>query len=200
MSAPTIKWVGTSGQNMTAGREGHAPIAIMNHLMLGTLNGTKDAFADPSHKASAHYGIGLDGVIFQFVADTDMAWANGPLRRPQTWIRWIAEAVKSGTNPNLLTISIEWAGFHQGGVWVPVTYGGETFQTLKSESIKQLWKPTEAQYQARVWLHRQLIARHHIAVDRQHICRHSDVDGVVKWFCPGLGFPLDRLLVDLGAR
>jgi N-acetylmuramoyl-L-alanine amidase len=193
-------WVGTSGQNMTPGRAGHTPIAIMNHVMLGTLNGTKDAFADPSHQASAHYGIGVDGTIMQFVADTDMAWANGPVRRPQTWIPWIADCVKRGTNPNLLTVSVEWAGYHQGGVWVPVTYNGQTLQTLQRGSIKQLWVPSEVQYQAGLWLHRQLIARHQITVDRQHICRHSDVDGVTKWFCPGDGFPLARLLADLGAR
>ncbi len=86
------------------------------------------------------------------------AWANGNLRAPQTWIRWIADAVKAGTNPNLLTVSIGWAGYHGGGTWIQVMHGGKTLQTLQRGSIRQRWVPPEAQYQAGLWLHRQLIA------------------------------------------
>jgi N-acetyl-anhydromuramyl-L-alanine amidase AmpD len=200
MTEPTIQWVGTDGRNMTPGREGHAPIAIINHIMLGTLNGTREAFRDPAHKASAHFGLGPDGTIYQFVKDEDMAWANGNLRAPQTWIKWIAAAQKTETNPNLLTISIEWAGRHTGGRWVKVSHGGKVLETLERGSVEAFWQPTETQYQAGLWLHRQLIARHGIAVDREHIGRHSDLDGVAKWFCPGDGFPLARLLADLGAK
>ena len=200
MSDPVIQWVGTSGRNMTPGRAGHTPLAIINHVMLGTLAGTRSAFADPHHAASAHFGIGPDGVILQFVKVDDTAWANGNVRHPQPWMRWLADAVKAGTNPNLLTISIEWAGRHTGGVWVPVPYGGKTLQTLKRDSVRAFWQPSEAQYQAGLWLHRHLIAAHTIPVDREHIGRHSDLDDVAKWFCPGAGFPLARLLADLGAK
>jgi N-acetylmuramoyl-L-alanine amidase len=62
------------------------------------------------------------------------------------------------------------------------------------------WKPTEVQYQAGLWLHRQLIARHGVALERAHITRHSDFDHVNKWFCPGQGFPMPRLLHDLGVK
>ena len=37
-------------------------------------------------------------------------------------------------------------------------------------------------------------------MDRAHIGRHSDLDGIAKWFCPGDGFLLARLLAHLGAK
>jgi N-acetylmuramoyl-L-alanine amidase len=73
MSGPRVEWVGTDGQNFWAGRAGLAPVAIVNHVMLGTLAGTRAAFANPAHAASAHYGIGSDGTILQFVRDADTA-------------------------------------------------------------------------------------------------------------------------------
>ena len=76
-----------------------------------------------------------------------------------------------GTNPNRYTISIE----HEG---------------LAGESL------TEEQYQATLWLHRQLVAKHGIPVDQDHIIGHYRIDSVNKPNCPGPGFPWrDYLLI-----
>ena len=77
-----------------------------------------------------------------------------------------------GTNPNRYTISIE-------------------HEALAGESL------TEAQYQATLWLHRQLVAKHGIPVDQDHIIGHYRIDSVNKPNCPGPGFPWERLFVDL---
>lgn len=76
-----------------------------------------------------------------------------------------------GTNPNNYTIGIE----HEG-------YDG----TL-----------TEPQYQATLWLHRQIISRYGIPIDTDHIIGHYRVDSVNRPYCPGPNFPWTRLFADL---
>jgi len=77
-----------------------------------------------------------------------------------------------GTNPNYYTLGIE----HEG---------------LSGDEL------TEEQYQATFWLHRQLIAKWGIPVDRDHIIGHYRIDSVDRPNCPGPGFPWDRLFNDL---
>lgn len=77
-----------------------------------------------------------------------------------------------GTNPNLTTLSIE----HEG-------LTGEPF--------------TEAQYQATLFLHRELIAKYSLPIDEEHIIGHYRLDSVNKSNCPGSGFPWVRLFSDL---
>ncbi|MGI5921080.1 MAG: N-acetylmuramoyl-L-alanine amidase [Syntrophomonadaceae bacterium] len=77
-----------------------------------------------------------------------------------------------GTNPNYYTIGIE-------------------HEALAGEAL------TEQQYQATLWLHRQLIAKWGIPVDRDHIIGHYRLDSVNRKNDPGQGFPWDRLFNDL---
>ncbi len=77
-----------------------------------------------------------------------------------------------GSNPNYYTIGIE----HE------CLSGGDL---------------TEAQYQASLWLHKQLIARHGIPIDEDHIIGHYRIDSVNRPNCPGPGFPWQRLFNDL---
>jgi len=77
-----------------------------------------------------------------------------------------------GTNPNRYTIGIE----HEG-------QPGEEL--------------TEEQYQATLWLHKDLIRKYGIPIDRDHIIGHYRVDSVNRPNCPGSGFPWDRLFRDL---
>jgi N-acetyl-anhydromuramyl-L-alanine amidase AmpD len=194
------KWVGCNANNYWAGRQGHTIIAIVNHEMQGTMEGTRQAFQDPSHGASAHYGVGKDGAVVQYIKDEDTAWANGPIRNPNTAaMPWLADAQRNGSNPNRMTITIEWEGSHTGS-WHKVDFNGESYTTLDPATIQKWWAPTEEQYQAGLALIRDLCARHNIPTDRAHIGRHSDVDNVTKWFCPGQGFPLQRVLDDLNGQ
>lgn len=77
-----------------------------------------------------------------------------------------------GTNPNLTTISIE----HEGMSGEPLA---------------------EAQYQASLFLHRELIAKYSLPIDEEHIIGHYRLDSVNKSNCPGSGFPWVRLFTDL---
>jgi len=77
-----------------------------------------------------------------------------------------------GTNPNRYTISIE----HEG---------------LDGDSL------TGEQYQATLWLHRQLIDKYNLPVDNDHIIGHYRIDSVNRPHCPGPQFPWSRLFNDL---
>ena len=58
--------------NYNAG--GNHPKLVIVHIMQGSLTGTDSWFRNPAAEASAHYGIGKDGTIFQWVDCDDMAW------------------------------------------------------------------------------------------------------------------------------
>lgn len=76
-----------------------------------------------------------------------------------------------GSNPNRYTIGIEHEGI-DGNL-------------------------TEPQYRATLWLHRHLVNKHGIPVDREHIIGHYRIDSVNRQNCPGPKFPWDRLFADL---
>jgi len=56
---------------------------------------------------------------------------------------------------------------------------------------------TEAQYKATVELHKMLIAKYNIPIDKDHIIGHYRIDSVNRPNCPGPNFPWDRLFSDL---
>jgi N-acetylmuramoyl-L-alanine amidase len=165
---PEIKWIGSP--NFYKGRNGARIIAIVNHIMCGTLAGTDAWFNNRASQVSAHYGVGKNGEIHQYVKDEDTAWAVGIVHNP-TWALY----GQTGGHPNQCTISIEHEGQPEDGL-------------------------TEAQYQATLWLHKQLIAKHGIPIDRNHIIGHCELDTVSRKDCPGPKFPWDRLFKDLAPK
>lgn len=165
--------------NSWAGRDGHSPVAIVDHCMsrtatgeLATMEGTLSWFRNPKSEVSAHFGVGRDGRVWQFVQMRDTAWANGIVQEPDLTIPWLAEAIKNKVNPNYLTISIE----HEGDGIMPMP---------------------ELQYQSTLALHQMICDYYKIPVDIQHIIRHSQITGVDRAHCPGVSFPLYRLLREL---
>lgn len=77
-----------------------------------------------------------------------------------------------GTNPNYYTLGIE-------------------HEALAGEGL------TGPQYVSTLWLHRQLIQKWNIPVDRDHIIGHYRIDGVNRANDPGSKFPWDNLFSDL---
>lgn len=92
-----ITWIGSP--NHYNGRNGYATSHITLHIMVGTLAGTDSVFQRPG-EASAHYGIGGNGEIHQYVSES-----NG-------------SASDANYASNNSTVSIE----HEGGIaGVPCT-------------------------------------------------------------------------------
>ncbi len=92
-----ITWIGSP--NHYNGRNGYTISHITLHIMVGTLAGTDSVFQHAG-SASAHYGIGSNGEIHQYVNESDGSWSD------------------ANYASNNSTISIE----HQGGMaGVPCT-------------------------------------------------------------------------------
>ena len=49
---------------------------VVLHIMAGTLSGTDSWFHNPKSQASAHFGVGKTGTIYQWVDTDDKAWAE----------------------------------------------------------------------------------------------------------------------------
>jgi len=102
------KWVGCAPENFRKGRpQGHVPLAIVIHIMEGSLQGTDAWFRNPKAAVSAHYGVGKTGTIHQYVEESDTAFHAGKAADPK------AQLVKDrpGVNPNYYTVGIEHEGF-----------------------------------------------------------------------------------------
>ena len=96
--------------NFWVGRKGYRPEGVVIHIMDGTLIGTDSWFANPSSQVSAHYGIGKNGEVHQYVQENDSAWHAGRVDAP-LW-----KLIKPNVNPNLYTIGIEHEG-RPNDVW-----------------------------------------------------------------------------------
>ncbi|TGE31341.1 N-acetylmuramoyl-L-alanine amidase [Desulfosporosinus sp. Sb-LF] len=104
MEKPTIIWKGSPNFSSP---KGYKILAIVDHIMSGTLAGTDSWFANPASKVSSHFGVGKNGEIHQYVNLENPAWANGGVNNP-SWTLLIP-----GVNPNYYTASIE----HEGNSW-----------------------------------------------------------------------------------
>ncbi len=82
-------------------REGYKPELIVVHISAGSLTSMTNWFSTPNSQASAHYGVGKDGTVLQYVEEDKKAWHAGRVNNPTF------KLYKQGINPNLYTIGIE---------------------------------------------------------------------------------------------
>lgn len=164
VNVPSIRWVGCHLQNFGKLRGGVRPEAVVLHIAEGTIAGMDAWFNNAAAGVSAHFGVGKDGRVHQYVSVDDTAFANGIIEEGHT-ARLIDE--NPGLNPNAWSCSIEHEGF--------------TGETLTPEQ----W---EASTRLTAWL----FAAHLLAggatgvqVDRDHILRHADITPRTRARCPG---------------
>lgn len=69
-----ITWIGSP--NHYQGRNGYTITHITLHIMVGHLAGTDSVFTNAGSQASAHYGIGADGSIHQYVSENDGSYSD----------------------------------------------------------------------------------------------------------------------------
>lgn len=108
-----ISWIGSP--NYTKGRQGASIDKIVCHWMAGTLSSTDSVFQNTTRQTSAHYGVGQDGQVHQYVKESDTAWHAG---------NWDA---------NITSVGIE----HEGGPGIPIT--DSVYQT-SGELIAGIWQ------------------------------------------------------------
>lgn len=90
--------------NFTKGTVPRRVRAVTLHIAEGSEAGVDSWFANDESDVSAHFLVGLDGELRQYVSIHDIANHNGIIDRP-TWKGLIA-----GANPNTYTVGIEHEG------------------------------------------------------------------------------------------
>lgn len=139
-----ITWVGSP--NHYNGRNGYEITHITLHIMVGYLSGTDSTFQNANTQASAHYGIGADGTIHQYVSENDGSYSD------------------ANYMSNNSTISIE----HEGGM----ANGAVCTQACMNSSARlcadiarrqgwtRLWHDG---LNGNIWLHREIPGTDHAA-------------------------------------
>lgn len=135
-----ITWIGSP--NHYNGRNGYTISHITLHIMVGTLVGTDSVFQH-SGGASAHYGIGGNGEIHQYVSESDGSWSD------------------ANHASNNSTVSIE----HQGGMTgIPCTRACMDASArlcadiARRQGWNRLWYDG---LNGNVWLHREIPGTDH---------------------------------------
>lgn len=135
-----ITWKGSP--NHYQGRNGYNITHITLHIMVGHLAGTDSTFQHPGG-ASAHYGIGGDGTIHQYVKETDGSWSD------------------ANYASNNSTISIE----HEGGMnGIPCTKACMDASARLCADIarRQGWTHLwHDRLKGNIWLHREIPGTDH---------------------------------------
>lgn len=174
-----IKQVGGEHTN-TSSRNGEKVLAIVDHISDGTIGSLTSWFNTVSNTgSSAHFAIPRTGsTILQFVDTDRAAWHAGIKFSAYPKDQCKSELVrdKYGVSVNSYTVGIEHEGYKGNGV----------DGTL-----------TSSQYDLTVQLHRFLIEKYNIKIDRKHILGHYEIDPIRKAYCPGKNFPWTNLMSDL---
>ena len=98
-------FIGSAPGNFLPGRPaGFVPEAIVLHRTGGSRHSLRARFNDPAASLSAHFVVGRDGLVDQYVLERDTAFHTG-LVAAATWPR-----LRPSVNPNFYTIGIELEG------------------------------------------------------------------------------------------
>lgn len=180
---PEADPIGIPVSNFTAGHAGRK--AVVGHIIVGSLLSAIQEFTAQGKEKSAHFAVGFDGHIKQFVSVYDTAYANGltwsatrkcwidpqgtALKAPKPSPSWVG--LVPPTNPNLVTISIEREGHPND----PVTPAMEAATVRILRWLSPLF-PGLRQYTPHV-----------------NLIGHWEISPANKPYCPGPNFHYEAL-------
>ena len=168
--------------NYTKGRGGQRVKAVVMHIAAGPLSAVFPTFNHAERQVSAHFCIGKDGTLEQYVSVNDTAYANGLVWKNDRWYNpsgsqviptW--QDIVPQVNPNAYTVSVEHEGYPEEK-WT---------QPMYDMNNRLLWWLTE-QFNLTYVPHRTLIG-------------HCEIDPVGKPSCPGKNVEYERIAVDTAA-
>ena len=153
LQAPSPEYSGASRFAPATAFRAVSGVRTINRIVIHvtdapTTSSTVNTFTNAAARVSAHYLVGQDGEVIQFVKENDVAW--------------------HASNANGDSIGIEHVAIKRGGVTytrrdgTPITYPA--------------MPPSDAQYCASAALVVYLCDKYHIPADRVHILGHAEVD------------------------
>jgi N-acetyl-anhydromuramyl-L-alanine amidase AmpD len=165
--------------NYEVGRKGEKVTAVVMHIAAGSMAGVRATFNDPNRFASAHFCIGKDGKIDQYVSIDDTAYGVGMSYKDGKWYNprgveckpsW--KGMTPPTNPNFYTISVEHEG-HPEDAWTPEMYDANT-RLLQ-------------------WIAKQISITY---VAHDTLIGHYEINPVDRPNCPGPNVAWERIATD----
>ena len=171
-----MKWIGCAPNNFRAGRPPELEVtAAVIHIIDGSRIGADATFLDDTlaEPRSAHYAVGADGSVHQYVKECDTAFHAGVIVNP-VWKGLRKNAAGEYVNPNFYTIGIE----HEG--------------TPEDE-----W--TDAMYASSAALLRGISRRYPAlrTLTRDNVIMHREIRA--NKTCPGFKVDMDRLIAAASA-
>ena len=179
---PQARRVGIPAANYSSGNNGR--LAVVEHIAVGSVASVVGEFTNAANQVSAHFVVGKDGSVTQFVSVQDTSYANGlsfiaargcwqdPERNllvPPHTPAW--PGLTPPTNPNFQTISIE----HEGR-----PEDARTDATIAADAALLRWLaqqfPTLAPY-----------------VPGHTLIGHCDISPISRAGCPGPQFDFAHL-------
>jgi N-acetyl-anhydromuramyl-L-alanine amidase AmpD len=143
--------------------------AVVIHIAEGTLEGMHSWFNNRTSQVSAHYGLGKDGRVWQFVEEFNTAWhAGAPARPMPDYVKYHGLAY-----PNAFTIGIENEGFT-----------GEKFTPIMIANLQELLYQISKRYNLGLYVY------------GKNILEHATINTMSRAGCPGTGIHITNDLID----
>jgi N-acetyl-anhydromuramyl-L-alanine amidase AmpD len=171
-----------TANNYDIGRDGHKVKAVVMHIAAGPLTAVFPTFNNSQRLASAHFCIGKDGTIEQYVSIDDVAYAVGLRHKNGQWYNsrgimckpsW--QDLEPPDNPNLYTISVE----HEGQ---PEDQWTKEMVAANTRLLR--------------WIARQCGLNY---VPRRTLIGHFEIDPVDRPNCPGPNVEWEQIAADANA-
>jgi len=143
----------------------------------GSMAGMASWFKNPASQVSAHFGVGKQGELHQYVEVGDSAWHAGILNRPDLTNPLVSNWVATGANPNRCTVGIE---LLLGGPAEPLS-DYPAMQATLGQLLRWLRDSTG------------------VPLDRAHVIGHYQIDAINRSTDPVCCVNIDSVLRDLGA-
>ncbi len=201
---PFAVWRPTSNHGY-GGIAENRPLVFVDHIM-GGFKSTMDnhAWLEASG-ISAHFGIGKDGSISQYVSIFEAAYCQGLVGRTSVNDRRGID-LYNRANPRLAQIEMEAASnWHSAGNNWTLSIGSANAWNIRAISTEHEGQNqndpwTDAMVEADVavkrWCNQELVANGYapIPYSTEGIVGHCDIDHINRPYCPGPGRPLDLII------
>lgn len=162
----SAEWIPAHKSNYRPGRPWRTkPVAVIIHIMEGTMHGSIAWFQNPVSRVSAHFLVAKNGRVVQMVRFGDTAyharWNKGTSKLLATRL--------PGVDVNSLTVGIE--------------NEGKSGDAL-----------TASQVQANAWIAAVAARRFGFPLSNETVIGHSAIDTVDRLGCPGPGVPFTEMI------
>ena len=161
------------------GRKGWKPdMWVLHNTSTSGINSPHNTFINPNSQVSAHFLIGKDGEVRQYVELKDGAWCNGTSTdksKASFYGNAKSRLVRERqTNANYYSLSIEFVGATRDALTPPQEEAAVELITAVNKELKKIYGKG-------------------VPVDREHIIGHYEVNPRNKGTC-GVGIDYDNLI------